>query len=121
MRLDNTQENQGNSMLPRVMQLLPTIYRSLQQNSQATIRKDKKGMRRQLGVGRQGTKNIRRTRDKAHHSTSTGLLRPPRTDQDRNRRLEIRLLRNTLSAMQGWAMEASGILIKNNVRRLMQL
>jgi len=78
-------------------------------------------MRWQLGVGRQGTKGMRRTKDKTHHSTSTGLLRPPHIDQDRKRRLKIRLPRNTISAMQGREMEARGIPIKNNVRRQMQL
>jgi len=88
-------------MLPRLLQLLPMVYRRFQQNSQATICKDKKEMRRQLGVGRQGTKGIRRAKDKTHHSPSTSILRPPRTNQDRNRRLKIRLLRNSISAMQG--------------------
>jgi len=90
-------------MLPRVLQLLPSIRRRLQQNSQATIRKDKKGTLRQLGVRRQGTKGIQRTKDKTHQSTSTSLLRPPRTDQDRNRHLKIRLLPNPISAIQGRA------------------
>jgi len=75
-------------MLPGFLQLLPTIHRRIQPNSQATIGKNKKEMHRQLGVGRQGTKGIRRTKDKAHHSTSTGLLRPPRTNQNRDRRLK---------------------------------
>jgi len=65
-------------------------------------------MHRQLGVGRQGTKGIRRTKDKAHHSTSTGLLRPPRTNQNQDRRLKIRLLRHTLTTMPGRKMETSG-------------
>ena len=121
MGLDNTQENQGNPMLPRILQLLPTIYRSFQQDSQATIRKDRKEMHRQLGVGRQRTKGIRRTKDKTQYSASPGLLLPPCTNRDRDGRLEIRLLRNTISAMQGGEMEAIGIPIKNNVRRRMQL
>jgi len=119
--LDSPQENKGNPMLPWVLQLLLTIYRRFQQDSQATIRKDKEGMRRQLGVGRQGTKGIRRTENKTYYSTSTGLVRPPRADPDRNRCLKIRLLRNTIAAMQGRKMEASGIPIKNNVRRRRQL
>ena len=108
-------------MLSRVLQLLPLIYRRHLQNCQTTIHKDKKGMHRQLGVGRHGTKGIRRNKDQTQHSTSTGLLRTPRTDQDRNRGLKIRLLQNTISAMQGWEIEASGIPIRNNVRRRMQL
>jgi len=89
MRLDNTQENQGNPMFPRILQLLHTVHRRVEQDSQTTIRKNKKGVHWQLGMGRHRTTSIRRTKDKAHHSTSTGLLRPPRTDQNRNGRLKI--------------------------------
>jgi len=53
MGLDDTQENQRNPMLPTILQLLSTIYRRIQQDSQTTIREDKKGMHRQLGMGRQ--------------------------------------------------------------------
>jgi len=74
MGLDNTQENLGNRMFPGVLQLLQTVNRRVQQDSQTTIRKDKKGVHRQLGVGRQRTTSIRRIKDKTHHSTSTGLL-----------------------------------------------
>jgi len=53
-----------------------------QQDSQTNICKNKKGMHRQLGMGRQRTARLRRIKDEAHHGTSTGLLRPPRTDQN---------------------------------------
>jgi len=113
--------NGGHPMLLRFLQLLPRIYRRFQQDSLTTIRKDKKGMHWQLGVGRQRAKSIRRTKDKAHHSTSTGLLRPPRTDQNRNRRLKICLLRHTISTMPGRKMETGGIPNENHIKCRMQL
>jgi len=58
-----------------------------------------KGMHWQLGMERQRTTSIPRIKDTTQHSTSTGLLRPPRTDQNRNRRLKIRLFRYTITAM----------------------
>jgi len=91
-----------------------------QQNSRTTIRKDKKRMHRPVTVGRQGTKSIRQTKDKAHQSTSTGLLRPPGTNQDRNRGLKICLLPHTISTMPGREMETSGIPIQDNVESRMQ-
>jgi len=42
----------------------------------------KKGMHWPMGMGRQRTASIGRIKDKTHHSTSTGLLRPPHTDQN---------------------------------------
>jgi len=42
--LDDPQENKGNPMLPRLLQLLPTIHRRVQQDGQTTIGKNKKGM-----------------------------------------------------------------------------
>jgi len=119
--LDNPQENQGNPMLPRVLQLLQTIYRRFEQDSQTTIRKNEKRMHWQLGMVRQRTASIRRIKDKTHHSTSTGLLRSPRTNQDRNRPLKIHLLKYTVTTMPGRTMETSGIPIQDNVRRRMQL
>jgi len=121
MGLDNNQENQGNPRFPRIRQLPPTVYRSVQQDSQTTIGKEKKRMHQQLGVGRHGTKSIRRTKDKAHHSTSTGLFQPSHTNQHRNCRLKICLLRHIISTMPGREIEISGIPIQDNVERPMQL
>jgi len=119
--LDYPEENKRNPMLPRVLQLRWTIHRRFQQNGQTTICKNKKGMHWQLGMGRQGTTSIRRVKDKTHHGTSTGLLRPPRTDQNRNGRLKIRLFRYIITTMPGWKMETGCIPIQDDVRRRMQL
>jgi len=119
--LDNPQENKANPMLPRILQLLLTIYRRIQQNSKTTICEDKEEMHRQLGMGKQRTTSIRRIKDKTYHSTSTGLLGAPRIDQNRNRRLEIRLLRNIVTTMPGRKMETSGVPMQANVGRRMQL
>ena len=117
MGLDNTQDKQGNPILPMILQLLPTIYRMFQQDSQTAIHENKEGMDRQLGMGRQRTASMRRIKDKTHHSTSTGLLRPPRTNQNQNRRLKIPLHWYTVTTMAGRKMETSGVPIQNHVRR----
>ena len=121
MALDNTQENQEHPMLPRILQLLPTMYRRFQQDSQGTIRENKEGMNQQRGIGRQTTTIIRPIKALTHHSTSTGILRPPHTDQNLNRRLKIPLLRYSVKTMPGQQMETSGIPIQDNVRRQMHL
>jgi len=86
--LDAPQENKGNPMLPRFLQLLPTIDRGFQHNGQTTICNNKKGMHWKLGMLRQRTASVRRIKDETHLGTSTGLLRPPCTDQNQNSRLE---------------------------------
>jgi len=121
MGLENTQENQGNPMLPRILQLLPTIYRRIQQDSQTAVRRDKKEMHRQPGIGRQRAKSIQGTKDKAHHSTSAGLFQPPRHNQDRNRGLKICLVRQIIATMPRREMETGGIPIQDHVKCRMQL
>jgi len=118
---DSAQENPGNPMRPRVLHILLMIYRRFQQDSQTAIRKNEKGMYWHLGMGRQRTTSNRRVKDKTHHSTSTGLLRPPCTNQDRKRGLKMHLLRYTITTMPGREMEASGIPIQDNVGRQIQL
>jgi len=119
--LEDPQENQGTPMLPRFVQLLPTIHRRFQQDGQTVIGKNKKGMHWEMGMGRERTTSFRRIKDETHHGTSTGLLRPRRTDQNRDRELEIRLLRYTVTAMPGQKVETSGVPIHDNVGRRMQL
>jgi len=121
MGLDKTQENQGNPMFPMILQLLPTVHRTVQQDSQTTIRKNQKTVHWKLGVGRQRTTSIRQIEDKTHHSTSTGLLRPPQTNQNRNGRLKILLFRYTITVMPRQKMETSCVLIQEDVGRRMQL
>jgi len=75
----------------------------------------------QLGMVRQRTASVRRIKDKTYHGTSTGLLRPPHTDQHLKRRLEIVLLRYTVTTMPGRQKETSGVPIYDNVGRRMQL
>jgi len=89
--------------------------------AKTTICKDKKGMHWQLGMGRQRTASFRRIKDKTHYGASTGLIRPPLTNQNRNRRLEIRLLRDPVTTMPGRKMETSGVPIQDNFGRRMQL
>ena len=119
--LDDPQENKGHPMLPRLLQLLPTIHRRVQQDGQTTICKNKKEMHWQLGMGRQRTVNLRRIKDETHHGTSTGLLRHPHTNQNRNGCLKIRLLRYTITAMPGRKMETSCVPIQDDDGRRMQL
>jgi len=113
--LDYHQENQGNPVIPRILQLLQEIYTRFQEDGQTTIRKNKKERYRQLGMRRQRTTRIRRIKNQTHHNTRTGLLRPSRTDQDRNRRFKVHMFRDTVAAMQRREMETSGVPIQNNV------
>jgi len=83
--------------------------------------REKKGIHWKLGMGRQRTGSVRRIKNETHYDTSTGLLRPPISNHNRNRRLEIRLLRYTVTTMPGRKMETSGVPIKDNVGRRMQL
>jgi len=119
--LDSPQENEGRQMLPRFLQLLPMIYGRFQQASQTTIRKNEERLDQQMGMVRKRTGSIRRTKNKTHHSTSTGVLRPSHTNHNRNRHLEIPLLQYTISTMPAREIEASGIAIQDNVGRGMQL
>jgi len=75
----------------------------------------------QRGMGTQRILSIGRIKDKTHYSTSTGLLQPPRTEQNRDRRIKIRLLRDTVTRMPGRKMETTGVPIQHNVERRMQL
>jgi len=118
--MDNTQENQGNPMLPEILQLLLTIHKRFQQDGQTAVCENKEGMHWQLGMGRQRTASIQRIKEKTYHGTSTSLLQPPRTNQNRNRRLKIRLLRYTVTTMPGRKMETSGVPIQDTVGRRMQ-
>jgi len=101
------------------------FYRRFIEGFSRTVRplyaRTKRGVHWQLGVGRKGTTSIRRIKDKTQHSTSTGLLRPPRTDQNRNGNLKIRLFRYTITAMPGLKMETSCVPIQDDVGRRMQL
>jgi len=80
--LEKPQNNKGNSVFPRILQLVPTMYRSLQQNRESITCTNKKGVHRQMRVGKQETTSLQRIDNKTHHSTGTVLLRPSCTNQD---------------------------------------
>jgi len=120
MGLDKPQNDKGNSLFPRILQLLLTIYRRFQQNSKTTIC-TKKGVHRQMGMGRKGTTSLQPIENKTHHDTDTCLLQPPCTNPDRNRRFKIHLFQDIVTTMPGRKMATSGILIQDNVRCRMQL
>jgi len=87
-------------MFPKIMQLLPTIYRSFQPNSKTLICTKRKGMHQEMGMGRHETTSIQQIEYKTHHCTSSDLLRAPRTNQDRNRLFKICRLRDTIITVQ---------------------
>ena len=119
--MNNSKIKEGHPKLPRILQLLQTVYRRIQQDGQAPIPTHRKEIRQQLGMGRQRTKSIRRTQNKTHHITSTGTLQTWSTNKTRDRRLEICVLRNPITTMRGREMQTSGLPIKDNARRRMQL
>src|ERR1700760_4432360 len=100
-----------------ILQLLPKIHRRIQQNRKTTIRQNAEEIRRQMGMDRQGTTRIRRTKKETHNSTSYGSLQPPSSHQDRNRRIKIRLFWYPITAVRRWKMETSGLPIKDDARR----
>src|ERR1700760_4214690 len=74
-----------------------------------------------MGMDKQRTTRVRRITKEAHNGTGYGPLQPRGTHQDRNRRIKIRLLRYPVATMRRWKMEASGLPIKDDARRRMQL
>ena len=119
--MDNSKIEERHPKLPRILQLLQTVYRRIQQNGQTSLSTHRKEVRQQLGMGRQRTKSIRRAQDKAHNVTSTDTLQTWGTNKTRDRRLEICVLRNPIRTMRRREIETSGLPIKNNARRRMQL
>src|ERR1700712_1788063 len=99
--MDNSKIKKGNPMLPRILQLLPTVHRRIQQNSKTALRENRKETRQQMGVGRKGTTSIRRNEKETHYRPGTGPLRPLGTTQNRDRRLEICLHGDPVATMQG--------------------
>ena len=73
-----------------------------------------------MGVDRQRTTRIRQTQKKTYNGTSHGPLQAQGTNQDRNRRVQIRLLRHPITIMRRWKMETGSLSIKDHARRRMQ-
>ena len=97
--MDDPKVKNGDLMLPRILQLLSKVYRRVKQNSKTTLQKNREETRQQMGMGRQGTTSIRRNEKEAHYRPSIGPLRPLSTTQNRDRRLEICLLRDPVTTM----------------------
>ena len=121
MGMDNYKIEEGYPELPMILQLLQTVYTRVQQNGQTPIPTNREEVRQQLGLGKQRTRSIRRAQEETHHITSPGTLQTRSTYKTRNRHLEICVLRNPVPTMRGQEVEASGLPIKNNAGRQMQL
>ena len=121
MRLDNPYDKEANTVVPRILQLLSTIHRRIQQNSKTPQWWHSEEVQWQMGMGVKGTTSIRQTQKKTHNNTGYGLLQSQGTDQTRNRHFEIYLLRNSITIVWRQEMETSGLRIQNNARRRMQL
>src|ERR1700761_4823548 len=119
MGLEDPEEQNRHSELLRILQLLSEIHRRVQQNRKTTIRQNAEEIRWQMGMDRQGTASIRRTTKETHNSTSNGPLQPYGSNQDRNRRINIRLFWYPITTVRRWKMETSGLPIKDDARRRM--
>ena len=119
--MDNSKIEERHPKLPRILQLLQTVYRRIQQNSQTSLSAHRKEVRQQLGMGRQRTKSIRRAQNKTHHVASTGTFQTRSTNKTRDRRLKICVFRDPVTTMRGREMETGGLPIKDDARRRMQL
>src|SRR6201995_3914941 len=121
MRMEDAKKQNRYPKLFRILQLLPKIHRRIQQNRKTTIRQNAEEIRRQMGMDRQGTARIRRTKKETHNGTSYGPLQPCGTNQDRNRRIKIHLFWYPVTTVRRRKMETSGLPIKDDARRRMQL
>ena len=72
-----------------------------------------------MGVDKQGTTRIRRVTKETQNSTGYSPLQPCGTNQNRDRRIEIRLFRYPVTTVQRRGMEASCLPIKDDARRRM--
>src|SRR6201996_1510432 len=69
----------------------------------------------------QGTTRIRRITKETHNGAGYGPLQPCGTNQDRNRRIKIRLFWYPVTTVRRGKMETSSLPIKDDARRRMQL
>ena len=74
-----------------------------------------------MGMGGEGTTSIRRTQKETDHNTGYGTLRPKSANQTQDRHFKVYLFRNPITIIRGWAMEPSGLPIKDNAGHRMQL
>src|SRR6201996_9853660 len=74
MGLEDPEEQNRHSELLRILQLLSKIHRRIQQNRKTTIRQNAEEIRRQMGMDRQRTARIRRTKKETYNGSSYGQL-----------------------------------------------
>ena len=119
MGMETTHQRQRNPRIHGILQLLSTIHRRIQQNSQTTIRQDKE--RKHLGIGRKRTRSIRRITKKIVFSPCVDTFQTRKAPSDRNRPMEVRLFRNPFSTRRRWQMETHCLSIEDNGTSGMQL
>jgi len=74
MKCDHPEDNKGDPMCPRILQLLPKIHGRIEQNSKNIICLDKKGVHRQMGMGIQGTTGDLQVENETHYTNGTGIM-----------------------------------------------
>jgi len=72
MGLETTYHQERNPRIHGILQLLPTVYRRIQQDSQTPIRQNQE--RRQMGMGGQGTSGVRRIMTEVMLNPSVDIL-----------------------------------------------
>ena len=119
MGLETTHQQKRNPRIHRVLQLLSTVYRRIQQGGQTPIRKNQE--RHHMGMGGQGTGSLWRVTTGALLNPGVDILQAREATTCRNRGLEIRLLRNNISTWRRRKMEANSVSVENHGACQMQL
>ena len=72
MGLETTYQQERNPRIHGILQLVLTIHRRVQQDSQTPIRQNQEG--RQMGMGRQGTRSVRRITTETMFNPNVDIL-----------------------------------------------
>ena len=72
MGLETTYQQERHPGIHGILQLLPTVYRRIQQDSKTPIRQNQE--RRQMGMARQGTSSVRRITTEVMLNPSVDIL-----------------------------------------------
>jgi len=114
MGVETTHQQERNPRIHAILQLLSTVCRRIQQDSQTPIRQNIDQERRQMGMGRQGTSGVRRITTDVMLNPSVDILPTGETTLSRNRPFKICLLRHIIPTRRGRKMETDRVSVKED-------
>jgi len=112
MGLETTHQQERNPGIHGILQLLSTVYRRIQQDSQTPIRQNQE--RRQMEMGRQGTSGVGRITTEVMLNPSVDILQARETTAGQNRRFKICLFRHIGPTRQRREVEADSVSVKDD-------